>query len=188
MHFSLNLLFALMLFAVGAGCKTPTSFYVLSAEGAAPNRQGGIGIGVGPVNLASYLDRKNLVMMEGGQKLLIAESHVWGGDLAEDISRVLAVNLGRGLNSGSVRSYPWQTDAGLRYEMTVDIRKFHGNNEGDAVLEAGWTVYSLPERTLVKTQTWSGTEPLEKDGYEALAAAESRLLARLADAMANNLR
>ncbi len=47
-------------------------------------------------------------------------------------------------------------------------------------MEASWRVYSLPDRKLIATRSWSGTEPLSKDGYDALVAAESRLIARFA--------
>ena len=169
------------------GCASPKSFYVLTAEGPAP-AGGGTAIGVGPVALAGYLDRANLVFQESGNRMAIAESHRWAGDLEENVARVTAANLGRRLGTGNVRTYPWGADGDLRYQVTLDIRQLHGTSGGDAVLEAAWRVYSLPDRRIVASRSWSGTEPLSADGYDALAAAESRLLARLAGEIAATIR
>jgi len=160
---------------------------MLSSEGAAPTG-GGMGIGVGPVTLPAYLDRPNLVLQEADNQLTVAESHRWAGDLGDDVTRTMAANLGRQLKTGNVRSYPWDSDLGLRYQVSLEVRQFHGNAEGDAVLEVTWRVYSIPDHGLVATRSWSGTEPLATDGFNALVAAQSKLLARLAVEIAGSLR
>ena len=167
-------------------CGTPKSYYLLTPEGPPP-AGGGPGIGVGPVTVAAYLDRPNLVFQEGGNRFAIAESHRWAGDLEDNIAAVLATNLGRRLNTGNVRTYPWADDGGLRHQISVDIRQLHGTGDGDARIDAAWRVYSLPDRRMTATRSWSGTEPMEADGYESLAAAQSRLLARLATEIARSL-
>lgn len=170
-----------------AACAEPKSFYVLTPEGPPP-AGGGIAVGVGPVSLASYLNRPNMVFQESGNRLSVAESHRWAGDLEENIAQVTAANLGRQLRTGNVRTYPWTNDSELRYQITLDIRQLHGNGDGDAVLDAAWRIYSLPDRRMVATRSWSGAEPLKVDGYDELAAAESRLLARLAAEIARSVK
>ncbi|MGB6223147.1 PqiC family protein [Haloferula sp.] len=167
-------------------CAPSKSYYLLTPEGPAPSG-GGQGIGVGPVSIAAYLDRPNLVFREGSNRFAIAESHRWAGDLEDNVSSVLAANLGRRLSTGNVRTYPWADDSGLRYQISVDIRQLHGTADGDAFIEAAWRVYSLPDRRMVSSKSWSGTEALQADGYDELAAAESRLLARLAAEIASSL-
>jgi uncharacterized lipoprotein YmbA len=56
------------------------------------------------------------------------------------------------------------------------------------VIEAGWRVYALPERRLKASRTFVGREQLASDGYQALVAAQSKLLARLADDIAAGMR
>lgn len=170
-----------------ASCAAPKSFYVLSAEGPAPSG-GGTGIGVGPVSVAGYLDRANLVFQESGNRMSVAEDHRWAGDLQENISRVMATNLGRKMGTGNVRVYPWGSDTELRYQISLDIRQLHATSDGDAVIDAAWRVYSLPDRRMIASKSWSGTEDLKVDGYDEMAAAESRLLARLAGEIAATLR
>lgn len=163
------------------------SFYVLTADGPTPSG-GGIGIGVGPVTLAEYIDRPNLVMAESANQLAVAENHRWAGDLAASVTRVTAANLGRQFNTGNVRSYPWQSDDGIRYQITLDIRQFHGGADGYAVIEAGWRAYLLPDRKIKASRTFVDRESLEADGYQALVAAQSRLLSRLAEDIAKGLK
>jgi hypothetical protein len=182
-RFSL-LLAVLLLAGCAAGSK---SFYVLTADGPAPSG-GGTGIGVGPVTLAEYLDRPNLVIAESPNQLSVAEDHRWAGDLAASITRVTAANLGRQLHTGNVRTYPWQGDDGIRYQVTLDIRQLHGGGDGYAVIEAGWRAYSLPERKLKASRTFVDREPLDSDGYQPLVAAQSKLLSRLAADIAAGLR
>ena len=104
------------------------------------------------------------------------------------IARVTAANLGRRLGTGNVRTYPWQGDEGIRYQITLDIRQLHGGADGYAVIEAGWRAYSLPERTLKASRTFVDREPLAADGYQPLVAAQSALLSRLADDIAKSIR
>lgn len=178
----------LLLLAGGliGSCAPSKSYYLLTPEGPAPSG-GGRGIGVGPVALAAYVDRPNLVFHESGNRLAVAHSHRWAGDLEDNIASVLATNLGRRLGTGNVRTYPWGDDGGLRHQISIDIRQMHGTADGDAFLEAAWRVYSLPDRRMSASKSWSGREPLTADGYDALAAAHSRLLARLADRIAGSL-
>jgi uncharacterized lipoprotein YmbA len=170
-----------------ASCAGSKSYYVLTADGPAPSG-GGIGVGVGPVDVAGYLSRPNLVFQETDHRLAVSEDNRWAGDLQENISRVMATNLGRQLHTGNVRVYPWSDDGGMRYQISIDVRQLHGTPGGDATIDASWRVYSLPDRGMIATRSWSATEPLTKDGYDELAAAESRLLGRLAAQIAASIR
>lgn len=176
-----------MVFWLTACAGPAKTFYVLSSGGQTLSAEGPA-VGVGPVALAGHLDRPNLVFMEGQNRLVVAESHRWAGDLADNVAQVMAVNVGGELGSGRVQAYPWGSDGGLRAQVTLDIHQLQGNATGDAVVSASWRIYALPQRTLVRSGSWSGVEPLHEDGYEALVAAESRLLERLAREIAGQLR
>lgn len=171
-----------------AGCTAGSkSFYVLTADGPAPSG-GGAGIGVGPVTLAEYIDRSNLVIAESPNQLAVAEDHRWAGDLSASVARITAANLGRRLHTGNVRTYPWNNDKEISYQVTLDIRQLHGGADGHAVIEAGWRAYSLPDRKLKASRTFVDREALASDGYPALVAAQSRLLSRLAADIAAGLK
>ena len=184
----MNRLLILLAAVLVAGCTAPNkSYYVLTASGPVPSG-GGIGIGVGPITVAEYLDRANLVTQEAPNQLGIAEDHRWAGDLSALIARVTAANLGRQLRTGNVRTYPWQSDSEISYQVTLDIRQLHSEADGFAVIEAGWRAYSLPDRRLKASKTFTAREPLEAAGYNLSVAAQSRLLESLAASIAASLR
>ena len=116
-------LFALLVCSCGVGTR---SFYVLTADGPAPSG-GGDAIGVGPVMVAEYADRPNLVMAESGNRLAVSDDHRWAGDVGSAVARVTATNLGRRWGTGQLRTYPWRNEDGLRKQITIDIRQFHGD-------------------------------------------------------------
>lgn len=181
----LSLLFAAVLMI---GCASlADEYYLLTPAGPAP-RGGGLGIGVGPVTVAEYLDRSNLIFQTGGQRLEVAQSHHWAGELRKSIASVMASNLGREMRTGNVRTYPWDRDDELRYQVVIDVRQMHGTPDGGAILEASWRVYQLPSSALIVSRSTTVREALARDGFDALAAAESRLLMRLAKEIAASLR
>lgn len=184
----MNRLLILLTAVLVAGCAQPNqTFYVLTASGPVPSG-GGIGIGVGPVSLAEYLDRANLVTQEAPNQFGVAEDHRWAGDLTASIARVTAANLGRQLRTGNVRTYPWQTDSEISYQVTLDVRQLHSETDGFAICEIGWRAYSLPDRRLKASKTFTDREALTSAGYNASVAAQSRLLERLAENIAASLR
>lgn len=183
-----NRFFIFIVAFLHTACSEPNkNFYVLTARGPVPSG-GGVGIGVGPVALSEYIDRSNLVIQESQNQLAVAEHHRWAGDLSASIARVVAANLGRDIKTGNVRTYPWPNDDGIRYQVTLDMRQLHSDSNGYAVIEAGWRAYSLPDRRLLASKTFTDREALERDGYDASVAAQSRLLGRLSDSIAMSLR
>ena len=181
-----RLLILLSLFALSS-CSTERSYYLLSPVGRPPSG-GGIGIGVGPVTMANYLvERPYLVFQSTPNKMEISDLHEWGGDLPNDFTRVLASNLGKHKGTGNIRAYPWDREDELKYQITVDVRQFHGTADGDALLEASWRAYELPSSRLITSKTTTVREPILQDGFEALAAAQSRLIDKLAAIIAQEL-
>ena len=55
-----------------ASCGATKSYYVLNPEGPPPSG-GGMTVGVGPVSLAGYLDRPNLVFQESGNRMNVSD-------------------------------------------------------------------------------------------------------------------
>lgn len=187
-NFMKRIIFILILVLAVAGCfgRSPT-FYLLSAEGEAPSG-GGVRIGVGPVSLAEYVDRENLVIQTGPNEVQIAESHLWAGDLDSSVKRVLAVNLGRRLKTGNVQTYPWLRESEIDYQVVVDVRQFLAGDDGYAFVEAAWRVYSLPGSRQIAADVFSGKEPIAAEDYASVVAAESKLLGRLSAEIAAKIR
>lgn len=169
-------------------CSSTRQYYILTDAGKAPTNQGK-GIGIGPVTIADYLVEKPYVVFQSSpNRMEISDLQEWAGDLRSNFSRVLGTNLGRRMNTGNVRIYPWDRENELRYQVTVDLSQFHGTSDGDALLEASWRAYSLPEGQLIASESTTLLEPMTEDGFDALVAAQSRLVDQLAAEIAVKLR
>jgi uncharacterized lipoprotein YmbA len=76
------------------------------------------------VRLPNYLDRPQIVTREASHRLHIAEFDHWGGDLREDMTRVLAQNLGRVLDSKHVFTAPVGIAVQPDYRLEVEVLRF----------------------------------------------------------------
>lgn len=169
-------------------CSSTRHYYILTPSGKPPSHQGK-GIGIGPVTIADYLVEKPYVVFQSSpNRMEISDLQEWAGDLRSNFTRVLGTNLGRRMNTGNIRSYPWDRKNELQYQVTVDLSQFHGTSDGDAILEASWRAYSLPGGRLITTQTTTLLEPMTEDGFDALVAAQSRLVDQLAAEIAAQLK
>lgn len=172
-----------------ASCGTPEAYYRLSAEGPAPaHAAADPALGVGPIDLPEYINRPELVFQSGPNRFEVPYGHRWAGSLAEAATQALAANLARRLGNGNVHPYPWAPGTALDRQVIVDIRQFHAVTGGDAILEAAWQIRDLNHGAGSGALAAGGSgrfdEPLAEGGYDAVVAAQSRLISRLADAIA----
>ena len=161
-------------------------YYILSPSGPASQVKG-LAIGVGPVITSKYLDRPYLVFQTSDNTLDVNEGHEWAGALEDEFVRVLGTNIGRNVNSGNIQTYPWFKGSDLDYQVAIDLKRFHGTNTGDALLEASWRIYKLPGSRQIVSKSITLTEPLEADGFDSLVEAQSKLIERLSVKIASSL-
>jgi uncharacterized lipoprotein YmbA len=170
--------------AIG-GQTPPSSFYVLAPLEAAGDPAGGVSLGVGPIRVAEYLERPQIVTRRGEFTLELAEFHRWGEPIEESISRVLAENLGALLRTSRVRRHPWRDGREVDVQVELDVRRFDGPAEGPVELVAHWRVRRGHESV---EDVFRAREPLESSGYGAIAAAMSRSLQALSRDIAAAIR
>ena len=165
------------------GTSAPSRFYVLdaTAEGPAPSSLNDVAVGVGPIILAGYLDRPQMVTRTPGAEVSVAEFDRWGEPLRESVSRVLAANLGRLLGTERVQRHPWRASRDVEIAVEVDVERFDGERGGSVVLDVNWRLRSdgapVQRAAHIVEETRGGD-------YADLAAAMSRALARLSTEMA----
>ncbi len=170
-----------------AGCGGKEQFFGLSSDGPAILPAQGVSVVVGPVTLPAYVDRAELVFQSADNQFQVPSNVHWTGSLPENFTRVLATDLGRRLHSGNVMTYPAPATLKSRYQVAVDVRQFHAISGGDAILEVEWRVQAPAGGQIIHRQNGSFREPIVGDGYAPVVAAESRLVAQLAAAVAGSL-
>ena len=181
-----------LLLAVGSGCaKTPApDIYLLDSAAPThlPGFEKGIAVGVGPVELAPYLDRGQIISRESATKLKASEGHQWGEPLKAGFTRVLMVNLGLELDSNRIYEFPTRQRRSLDYQVAVDILRFDGALSGEVVLGVRWTLLSGDGKRVLVSKVSSIEEAVQQPSYESFVNAQSRAVVQLAREVADGVR
>jgi uncharacterized protein len=152
----LRLLLAAILLAPlilgGCGSDKPTRLYVLNATAEQPATLSpqGVAVGVGPITLPKYLDRPQIVTGVSANQLSQANLDQWGGDLNDNMSRVLATNLSNLLGTDRISFYPWSNRAPLDFQVTMDVSKFETEADGATVLSVFWSIVNPADGTVLE--------------------------------------
>lgn len=178
---------ACALAVLGAGCATPpVSYYTLAATAAPAPAASKLAVTVGPVTVPATIDRPQIVVSTGANQVTIDEYNRWAAPVQDTLVRVVADNLGALLGTPRVTLYPTLA-ADVDYRVQVEVRNFESAPGRQASLDAVWTVRRMRDgRT--ETGRTSVREPVAADGYDALAAAHSRGLARMSHDIAEAVR
>ncbi len=141
-------------------------------------------IGIGPVKLADYLDDSRLITRAGDHQLRKAEYDRWAGSFKNNISNVLAENLGALLHTDRIYLFPWRTEVPLDYQVVVEIIRLDSRLGEAARLVARWSVLAGREKKLLAMERTSISEPVTGADYAAVVASQSRALAQLSQEIA----
>lgn len=175
-----------------AGCATPSPpsrFYRLTPEAPpGPAMDDLQVIGVGPVILAGYLDRPQLVTPIASNQLQIDEFERWGGGLERNVATVMAENLSRLLGSDKVVTQPWGSTVPIGFQVAIELRRLDLGMDGQVHLVAQWRLFKGDGVKLLSIHRSALSEPVAGSGYNARAAAESRALVGLSREIADAIR
>jgi uncharacterized lipoprotein YmbA len=170
--------------ALALGClgtSPPVEYYTLEPRASEPLGEAtGIAVGVGAVQLPSYLDRQQIVTRAQGSQIRYAEYHRWAGVLSSEIPRTIAENLRILLGSDRVAAYPTAAPFPLDYRVVLDIERFDAAQAGDAVLNARWSLRRADQSEPIAIGRSDLQTTVASSSYADLAAAHSELLAELA--------
>jgi uncharacterized lipoprotein YmbA len=164
----------------GGGTQHPTKNYVLSSMySQEPPPQpvadlSDIGILVGPIRMAMYLDRSDVVIRNSQNEVVIADFASWAGPLPENFSRVLAENLSLWLNTKKVAIFPGTKVAFYDYSVGVNVTRFDGRPGGKAHLRARWAILDKKRKNMLFQEHTVLSQPIENDSIEAMIASQSR--------------
>jgi uncharacterized lipoprotein YmbA len=142
--------------ALAAGCAStpPSSFYLLTPIQEAFSRDvdlsgGSISVGIGPVIFPQFLDRPQIVVRGGSNRLELNEFHRWGGTVQDDFLRVWGENLAHLLGSSRIVIFPTEARMPIDFRITAEVVSFAAQPDGEVVLKVRWAVMdSYLEQTL----------------------------------------
>lgn len=175
---------------VACGTSQPTRYYLLSASAAPTPRvsmPNDIRVGVGPIALPSYLDRRELITRSGSNELNVAVYDQWGEPLRENISRVIEEDMARRLGTDGILRLPIKRSLRktltVDYQVTIAVATFEKTAGGSVVLNARWGILDNDKKELLRRRSEYREVPAA-DSYGAQVAAQSIVLGRLTEEIA----
>jgi uncharacterized protein len=140
-----------------------------------------------PVQIPDYLERSQMVTRAGTNQIEVAEYHRWGGSLSDNMTAVLAADLGNYLASERVYAAPGYGEAKPDYLVHLQLLRLDAVPGDRLLLEVRWAIlHGTGEGDAVRHQA-SFSEPLGDRRYESVAAGVSRVLGRLGAQMAQQI-
>ncbi|MBF0303519.1 MAG: membrane integrity-associated transporter subunit PqiC [Desulfamplus sp.] len=163
-------------------------------------------VGLGPVSIAKYLDRSQLVVRLTPNQIRLEDFHLWAGSPRDDIPAILLENLSSLLGIDTIYKYPWQSYADIDYQIVVEIIQLDGRPYDNVRLVARWEILKgnsksnskggvvksgktdLTEPVLVSgTESESGLGAVSANPFDSFAAAQSRAIGQLSVIIAKAL-
>jgi len=171
-----------------AGCSTaPSRFYSLDSTATADSSPAAhASVMVGPVTIPASVDQPEFVVRVAANRVEVDEFNRWVSPLGDGIARAVAGDLVVLLGSPEVAAAQL-ANFNPDYRVTIDVQRFESIRGDAAVVEAVWTV-----RKTAGGETRSGRtvarEPVQGQGFDALAAAHSRALSKMSGDIAAAIR
>ena len=161
-------LFALTAMLVaGCGQVTPTNFYTLTpiaterAEGV--DAESDLSVGIGPVVLAEYLDRPQVVARLHSNQMDLDDFDTWAEPLDAVIQRVMVRDIGTILDSDLVVGLPNERFVPIDYRVDIVVNRLDSGPSDEVTLEARWALTDDRNGDLVTTRLSMIKEPIAVD-------------------------
>jgi len=178
---------ALALLLAGCGSTPSSRFYTLSAVPPPAGAPSMLAVVVGPVTIPAAVDRPEIVVAVGPNEVRLDEFNRWVSPLASNIARVVAENLVALLGTPRVAASSITLSADADYRAVIEVQRFETAPGDAATLDAVWSVRRFRDGKVQIGRT-TAREPAPDKGYDGVAAAHSRALARLSQDIAAAVR
>jgi len=172
---------------VSCGTTAPSRFYTLEATAAAdPAPPARCAVIVGPVSIPASVDRPEFVVQTGPNRVDIDEFNRWASPLSDGIANVVAADLAVLLGTPQVATAPL-ANFNPDYRVSIDVQRFESVRAGGVVVDAVWAVQKSGGGPARSGRTIAH-EPVQGEGFDALAAGHSRALAAVSADIAGTIR
>ena len=182
-------LISIAIIAVAAcGCSTTQArFYTLDSTAAPDGAPAAhTAVMVGPVTVPASVDQPEFVVQIASNRVELDEFNRWAAPLNDGIARAVAGDLVVLLGTPDVATAPMASFSPA-YSVTINVQRFESTRGEGALLDALWAVHQTAGGATRSGRTVA-QEAAQGDGYDALAAAHSRALARMSGDIAAAIR
>ena len=144
-------------------------------------------IGVGPVEIPKLMDRDQIVTEDGMNQVHLAEFHQWGAPLNDNISRVVAQNLGALRSDDIVYAYPWAAYDLIEIRIVLNFLDIELSPGKRAALDANWAIINERNQKILKYGRSRVDRPLVAASYNEAIRGLSLALGQLSHELAQAL-
>jgi uncharacterized lipoprotein YmbA len=177
-----------LLGSAGCGPSATARFYTLTSTATAQDGPATrYAVAVGPVSVPGAVDRPQFVVQVTPNSLGLEEFNRWAAPLNEGIARVVAGDLTVLLGTTEVATVPLPPGFVPAYHVTIDVQRFESTPGKGVVVDAVWVVRKSAGGNPRMGRTVA-SDTVEGGGFDALAAAHSRALAKVSSDIAVAIR
>lgn len=170
------------------GPSATARFYTLTSMATAEGTPAAnYAVAVGPVSVPGYVDRPEFVVQVAQNRVELKDFDRWAAPLDEGIARVVAGDLATLLGTTQVAAAPLPPGFAPAYQATIDVQRFESTPGQGVLIDAVWVVRKSAGGDPRMGRTVA-SESAGGEGFEALAAAHSRALAKISGDVAAAIR
>ena len=169
----------------------PPAYYLLEpvpealrAEG---SRQDCLTIGIRPVEIPSYLDRRQILVRTDENRLVVSELDQWAEPLDESIARVAARNLEVLTCARVVRLVPGRRSGTVDHVLEVRVHRMEAGPGNEAILDASWRISETRGGETLVSRESRFARPADTRSYPSLVQAHSELIGELCREVAQSV-
>ena len=129
-------------------------------------------IGIGPIRLPEYLDRRNIIVRNSRNEFELAEDSQWAEPMGDTFARVLADNLSVLLGTHRITQFPWRSSMPIDYQLTIQVAQFDGMLGEQVILRSHWQVFTGDGKRLLDFGYSIIEEKVADTSIDALVTAE----------------
>ncbi len=159
------------LLLTACGSSPPVRYFSLSPTVTAASPEAGdtVALGLGPIRMADYLNRSQLVTRGPGQEIIVDEFNRWAEPLSPAFHRIVSMDVDNAVNGLVVVAFPWESAVRgvVDYRLLGDVARFDADRNGRVILTVQWGVVELatkqrvirPHRAQYESQASSSDNP-----------------------------
>ncbi|MBF0379032.1 MAG: membrane integrity-associated transporter subunit PqiC [Desulfamplus sp.] len=199
MNKQIILLISTLIFLSGCITSQPSKFYILTPTKYSADKSNSfvknIKVGLGPISIAKYLDRSQLVVRLTQNQIRLEDFHQWAGSPRDDIPAIILENISNILSVDTIYKYPWRSNADIDYQVVLEIMQLDGRPDTSVRVVARWEILKSDDLRTIKVGKADFTEPVSEaitesfsgNMFDSFVAAQSRAIGKLSKMIAKSL-
>ena len=142
-------------------------------------------IGIGPIEIAEYLTRSQIIDNQTDNTINMAENAYWAEPLDKSITRVIALNLTQLNSARSFVNFPWRNDSKPHHSLRIRVDNL-SRTDNKANINATWELVDNGAKTTNVRRNFIRAINASP-GAKGLAQAYSQLFADLSNEIDSEL-